>query len=174
MKKIIRIGTFETNSSSSHSLIVTKNNDIDIIDLDDIDLDEDGKFMVGRHNSCFDRSPDAPLFHFQEKLKYLIAVYQDNPEVLKELEQITMKVVPGCTGFVYNCVDGWGYTYYGYVDGESAQMIKKFFDKNDISFENFLLNKKYVIILDGDEYNMWETLRECNLINFNNIVEEYW
>lgn len=172
MEKIIRKNIFETNSSSSHSLIVTKIDDIDIINLNNIDLDENGKFIIGDYESCYNRSPDAPLFHFQDKLKYLVAAYQDNQNAMRELEDIAIKVIPGCTGFVYNYVDGWGDTFYGYVDGESREMVKKFFNTHNVSFEDFLLNKKYVIILDGDEYNIWETLKECHLINLDNIIEE--
>lgn len=45
--------------------------------------------------------------------------------------------------------------------------LKKYFEENNLTVEEFLLSKKYVIIIDGDEYYIWKDLKELGLINKN-------
>lgn len=61
----------------------------------------------------------------------------------------------------------------GYVDHESADLLRSFLEKKDITLEEFLINKKYCVVIDGDEYCEWEKMKETALINKDNIVDEY-
>lgn len=45
--------------------------------------------------------------------------------------------------------------------------LKRYFEENNLTVEEFLLSKKYVIIVDGDEYYIWKDLKELGLINKN-------
>lgn len=60
--------------------------------------------------------------------------------------------------------------YAGYVDED---MLSGFLKKEDISIEEFLMNKRYVVIQDGDEYCYWEDIKDTGLINMDIIDHEY-
>lgn len=58
----------------------------------------------------------------------------------------------------------------GYVDGD---MLSGFLEKENISLEEYLTNKKYVVIQDGDEYNEFGNFKRSGLINLDAIDHEY-
>lgn len=68
-----------------------------------------------------------------------------------------------------------GYWYYkepytGYVD---ENILSTFLKYENISLEEFLINKKYVVIQDGDEYCYWDDIKKTGLINMDMIDHEY-
>ena len=60
--------------------------------------------------------------------------------------------------------------YTGYVDED---ILSGFLKKENISIEEFLLNKRYVVIQDGDEYCYWQNIKDTGLINMDMIDHEY-
>ena len=60
--------------------------------------------------------------------------------------------------------------YMGYVDED---ILSGFLEKENITIEEFLLNKRYVVIQDGDEYCYWQDIKDTGLINMNMIDHEY-
>lgn len=62
---------------------------------------------------------------------------------------------------------------YGYIDHGSSGLLQSFLDKNNISIRDFLVQKKYIVIIDGDEYYEWAKLKRSGLFNVNKIVKEY-
>lgn len=60
--------------------------------------------------------------------------------------------------------------YTGYVD---ENILSGFLQKENISIEEFLLNKRYVVIQDGDEYCYWQDIKDTGLINMDMIDHEY-
>ena len=175
MKKVIRRGIFESNSSSSHSLIITKNTEIE--DFSNFRLREDGTLEIWWDRDLeFDRSPEAPLIDFYGRLKYLIASYSNDEEKINEIAETVKELIPGCTGIKfpkqYRWRDDKEYIYYGYVDHQSSGILHRYLSKYNVSFKEFLTNKKYIIILDGDEYCMWDAMKESGLINKDYIKQE--
>lgn len=59
------------------------------------------------------------------------------------------------------------------IDHQSATLLKSFLEREHITLRDFLLNKKYIIIITGDEYDDWENLKRSGLINKDNIIFEY-
>lgn len=59
----------------------------------------------------------------------------------------------------------------GMVDED---ILSGFLQKEGISLEEFLINKKYIVIQDGDEYNYFRDMKDCNLINMEAIDHEYF
>ena len=231
MKKQIRRCVFETNSSSMHSLVVTKKNDRyskdEILNgfylFYDKETGEDGIWEVRDDDLEFGRYPFRSLGNFHDKWLYacasLVREYKD--EVYNELERIALKHVPGLkkiqmplttehipdkynTNFKDNeyyqeygktedeLVEylmqkekDWGVEihywesngywcfkkpYTGYVD---ENILSGFLEKENISIEEFLLNKRYVVIQDGDEYCYWQDIKDTGLINMDIIDHEY-
>ena len=66
----------------------------------------------------------------------------------------------------------WHYDkpYTGYVD---ENMLGGFLKSEGISLEEYLTNKKYVVIQDGDEYCYWQNMKAIGLVNMDAIDHEY-
>ena len=58
----------------------------------------------------------------------------------------------------------------GYVD---ENILSGFLEKENISLEEYLTNRKYVVIQDGDEYNEFGNFKRSGLINLDVIDHEY-
>ena len=63
--------------------------------------------------------------------------------------------------------------YFGYVDHESSSLLQDFLDEQKISLEKFLVNKKYLVVVDGDEYCEFEKLLNSGIINKGIIDYEF-
>lgn len=60
--------------------------------------------------------------------------------------------------------------YIGHVDED---MLSGFLEKENISLEEYLTNKKYVVIQDGDEYGYFRDMKRAGLVNMDAIDHEY-
>lgn len=60
--------------------------------------------------------------------------------------------------------------YTGYVDED---ILSGFLERENISLEEYLTNKKYVVICDGDEYCYYRDMKNAGLINMDAIEREY-
>lgn len=234
MKRQIRRSTFETNSSSMHSLTVMKRNERYTPEeiMEDMWLSDDKET---REKDCvwniwnesdldFGRSPFRALATFKEKWLYACAslVRDYNDDTYKELVGIALKYVPNLkkvvmpttTGTIENkdnprfANDEWtqkygktedelaeylmqkekdwdmeieyweterGYwkydkPYTGYVDKD---ILSGFLKNEGITLEEYITNKKYVVIQDGDEYCYWDDMKKAGLVNMDAIDHEY-
>lgn len=187
MKRVIRRGVFETNSSSMHSIVVTKN------ELTN-DNHDDYFHVWGYSNKIhfwhgdieFDRSPFEVLVTARDKLRYAYASFfgyearehvdeDGNPddelrERMESFDSVVASVFDGYTGMDY--YDSLNDDEWGYVDHESSSLLRDFLNKEDISLEEFLRNPKYIVVIDGDEYQVFKSMKEANLINKDNLVME--
>lgn len=184
MKRQIRRNVFETNSSSMHSLVIKKEscyyNDKELrtgiwsLDRGVIDT-------YSEDDLTFGRTPFRCLSTFFEKVKYSIASlcgYRNNAnEIFKTIENIVKEVIPECKEIILPLVYHYDLDYegedelsYGHVDED---ILTPFLEKYEIPLKEFLTNKKYVVIVDGDEYCIWEEMKESGLVNEEEIEEEY-
>lgn len=99
MKRQIRRGCFESNSSSQHSLVVMKKNDHYTPEeiKKEFYLGEHGVWDVWDDSLDFGRSPFRTLGTFKTKWLYACAslVEEYNDDAYKELEALAFKYVPG-------------------------------------------------------------------------------
>lgn len=107
MKKQVRKNVFETNSSSMHSLVITKTSDKytseeimkDIYLSDDNSTNEEDCIwkIWDEDKLYFGRSPFKVLSSFRDKWLYALAslVGEYNDKVYKELERIAKKNIVG-------------------------------------------------------------------------------
>lgn len=64
--------------------------------------------------------------------------------------------------------------YYGEIDHQSRTVLGDWFKKHpDVSLEEFLINKKYIIVIDGDESFVWDKYKAAKIINTDMIESEY-
>lgn len=60
--------------------------------------------------------------------------------------------------------------YTGYVD---ENILGGFLERENISLEEYLTNKKYVVIQDGDETCYWNAMKKTGLVNMDIVDYEY-
>ena len=121
----------------------------------------------------FGRSPFRCLSTFESKARYAIASLcrygEEGVAKFKEIEKLVTEIIPECAYIKLPMNDWSDNVYYGYVDED---ILTPFLEKENISLKEFLTNKRYVVIVDGDEYCIWESLKESGLVNMNEIERE--
>ena len=174
----IRKGIFETNSSSTHALIMLKE-DKPLPQFVDVEwrLNSKGLLYLWEDDLEFGRSPFALLNDWYHRLCYAIA--SSDEEGREQIEEICYSRIPGFCGFEFprnqwydaDRDDPSEEYCYGYIDHQSVGLLDAFLSKHNISMENFIFNDRYIVVIDGDEYNVFDTLRSLPVWN-ENAVED--
>ena len=176
----VRNNVFETTSSSSHSLVITTLNEHYTEDemRKNVYIRENGIVRIWASSLEVYREPFDILCTFESKARYAIAA--SNGNLVADVQDIFRKYIDGFTNFVF------AQTYKSYDDeemindygGTDDYLIEGWLKKYNISLEEFLTNKRYVVICDGDEYCIWDHLKESGLIRTDMIVSDsysdYW
>jgi hypothetical protein len=164
----IRQNVFETNSSSSHSLVVTKTDrhytDEEIREYLDYRIDDDGLIKLYSDEAYFGRSPFNILSTFREKMMYAYAcaVPMGEEDVVTEAVQ---EFIPEFKGIKYD-------RNYQSI-GTDDCLLFDWLGSAGVTLVEFLSNDKYKVICDGDEYCIWSHAKKSGLINMDFIEEEY-
>ena len=180
MKRQIRSGVFETNSSSMHSLVIKKNGNTCSDDelRKHLYLNRDNMWEIWDDDDIsFGRAPFQCLATFESKVRYAIASlcgWRDNrEEVFQEIEELVMEIIPECCGInlpkMHYSWENEDHLCYGHVDED---ILSGFLRDENISLKEFLTNKKYVVIVDGDEYCIWDSLKKSGLVDADEIEKE--
>lgn len=149
----------------------------------------------------FGRHPFRILTTFNDKVRYTLASMCrfKNDEVYKEVCDIIRSYIPEFKDFEckfevdtyskeyytedqiismfgeknYIGVDEywvvWGY-YLGSVDED---ILTGFLEKKNITIKEFITNKKYVVVVDGDEYYIFDKCKSSGIIDLAMIEDEY-
>lgn len=182
----IRRGSFETNSSSSHAIVYAPKSykDLDLVTDDYSYKIEDGVFYIGRYSGLYyGRSPFQVLYSFIDKLRYAYANFGD----CKDLLDIVQKYYPDVkriSRFQYkyneNNYNDWvkrgkpadeGY-YHNVFVGTDEPYLERWMKKYKFTLEEFLTDPHYVVIVDGDEYCIWDDMNKLGLVT-DNIDPDY-
>ena len=178
----IRDNTFETNSSSSHSLIIT--------DFDGkytpeemmkgIYLWDDKKTRMYESNLEFYRSPFSLLATFESKSRYAIA--SSDGRLADEVEKIWHKYIPNFNGFKFDMkTEEYDYDKKEWVDldepkpiygGTDDYQIEGWLKSYNVSLENFLTMRRYMVVCDGDEYREWYHILDSGLVDKSHIIHD--
>lgn len=62
---------------------------------------------------------------------------------------------------------------FGYIDHQSAGLLRKFLKTHGLSLEDFLVRKDILVVIDGDEYQIFTNMVDCGLIDIDNIEVQY-
>lgn len=161
----IRRSTFETNSSSQHSIVVSKKPfNTNEYFKSFIESLHDGELFVYHHELQYGRNPFQLLATFEEKLYYAMSVFYDRDlDIRKHIFEVCKSVAPEFTNFTFKYrnkqyVDDVDKMCDGYCDDD---ILRIYLNKNNITIEEFLLNPKYIVIVDGDEYCIWESIKSA-------------
>lgn len=155
MKIQIRQGVFETNSSSMHSLCILNHSDKNI-DTYTNKIDKNGIWKFEEGELDFYRYPFRFLHTFEGKVKYAIANY----ESIILISDIVKKYNPNFVRFKFA-------KSHGRIDtgGTDDYALNSWLENNNITLEEFLINPRYAVICDGDEYCTFDKLIDLGLIN---------
>lgn len=179
--KQIRRNVFETNSSSSHSLVITTDNEH--YTREEINKNfymTDGIVRLWESSLEFYRSPFDMLVTFKDKLRYAIA--SSNGNLVDECREICKKYVDGFTDFEFNTKDYvWDSEVKDYVEtddpipnygGTDDYQIEGWLKKYNVSLEEFLTNKRYIVVVDGDEYQIFDHIKKSGLFDISKIIHD--
>ena len=180
----VRNNCFETNSSSSHSLVITNKDNGRYTPEEALDSlywmrdgwwEPYGKLYFGRH-------PFQVLSTFSDKLRY---VYAHTPFRIRPSKKhkwnnysamywvINNKIKKFLPGFKGIRVPR------GTRIGTDDHCLWGWLKKADITLEEFLMNKNIIVICDGDEYCVWTGMKKLGLVTKDNIKlaipeREWW
>lgn len=178
----IRDNTFETNSSSSHSLIITdfdgKYTSEEM--MKGIYLWEDKETRMYESHLEFYRSPFSLLATFESKSRYAIA--SSNGRLADEVEKIWYKYIPNFNGFKFDMkTEEYDYDKKDWVDldepkpiygGTDDYQIEGWLKSYNVSLEDFLTMRRYMVVCDGDEYREWYHILDSGLVDKSHIVHD--
>lgn len=180
--KQIRRNVFETNSSSSHSLVITTDNEH--YTREEINknfyVTKKGIARLWESSLEFYRSPFDMLVTFKDKLRYAIA--SSNGNLVDECREICKKYVDGFIDFEFDTKDYvWDSEVKDYVEakvpvpnygGTDDYQIEGWLKKYNVSLEEFLTNKRYIVVVDGDEYCVWSNIKDSGLVDVKKIIHD--
>ncbi len=182
MKQYIRFNTFETNSSSMHSLVVTKTcrqYTHDELNFGHYPEDKEYKlFDMCYSDPQFERFPFQVLRTPREKLMYYIGWYVGYKDD-KDKEQMVLNFLSNKLNLPIEDIkiklydknwDDDEIDYYPKVyPNDTGEDVFECLENHNVSFEEFIMDPRYTVIIDGDEYRELEHMFECNLIDISNI-----
>ena len=180
--KQIRRNVFETNSSSSHSLVITTDNEH--YTKEEINknfyVTKKGIVRLWESSLEFYRSPFDMLVTFKDKLRYAIA--SSNGNLVDECREICKKYVDRFIDFEFDTKDYvWDSEVKDYVEtnepipnygGTDDYQIEGWLKSYNVSLEEFLTNKRYIVVVDGDEYNCWRHIKDSGLVDTSKIIHD--
>lgn len=179
--KQIRRNIFETNSSSSHSLVITTDNEH--YTREEINKNfymTDGIVRLWESSLEFYRSPFDMLVTFKDKLRYAIA--SSNGNLVDQCRELCCKYVDGFVDFEFDTKDYvWDSEVKDYVEtddhipnygGTDDYQIEGWLKYYNVSLEEFLTNKKYIVVVDGDEYCVWSNIKDSGLVDVKKIIHD--
>ena len=187
----IRRNVFETNSSSMHSLVITKQSRT--YTKEELALDYNPEyhkaFELWRYcdesDMSYERSPFQILATPLEKLRYYSAFTlgtwrgEPNKEDVDRIKNFVMKqtgIYDPTKVFLYR-VNPWHRQEnknknYGVVySNDTGEDPMHFVKRKGIDWEDLILNPKYIIIVDGDEIQNFKDLVEARIINTDNFED---
>lgn len=62
---------------------------------------------------------------------------------------------------------------FGSVDHQSAGLFQRFLEKYNFTLEDYLIRKDIIVIIDGDEYYLFDTMVDAGIVDKNAIQIKY-
>ena len=190
MKQVIREGTFETNSSSMHSLVITKR--VRQYTKEELALNYDPKYEkefqlwgYDEDDMYYGRWPFRVLNTPLEKLRYYSAYVLGSYKKRKkeDIDRIVNFVMKQ-TGITdpnkvflfkrFNLIGQTGFKSKSYGDvspNDTGEDPMDFVERKGIDWEDLILNPKYIIIVDGDEIQHFKPLIKSEVIDTDNFED---
>jgi len=181
----IRTGTFETNSSSSHSLVIAPKAYTEVYSYMKNEIPnhmiEDGVLYLSKYGGLyFGRSPFQILYTMEDKIRYAYACTEYDQELREELIKLIKKLNPEIirvSEFEYKyeedryrewVAEGKPEKEYFWVKhpsvGTDEAYLQSWMEQHNFTLEEFITNPHYVVIVDGDEYNYFKDMWKLGIV----------
>lgn len=180
----IRKSMFETNSSSSHSIIISKNTNNNTKDYFTHDWTNYPTLKLDEDDLSWGRSPFEFLNTFESKLCYLIPSIKFTEEKFNEIISIVNQILkenginveaniklPEIEEYDWKKGEYTGkmITYSGDIDHQSMGLFNGFITKYKLTYKEFLENPNIQVIIDGDEYCYFYDMIDTGIIDKNKV-----
>lgn len=171
----IRENVFETNSSSSHSIVVArapKSPAIENVGPNGYASYENGVLRLNEDNN-FGWGWEV-LTDWLDKFAYAVADLQYRERVLEDLlEKVKDRL--GCSYIIIPRRILWNDPSktepdYGYVDHQSCGTLLDFLEETGVDILDFIFDERYAVILDND--NNYGEYHDAFIAKLD--VDEYW
>ena len=183
----IRRNAFETNSSSMHSLVIVKKPKpytMQELSLFACNSETEFNLFDDRRDAIYERAPYRVLRTPLDKLKYYSAYILGTCNKLDKIVEIK-NFINQQTGIDQENINleyiethytrggkeiearGYGHVY----SNESGEDVFDFVKRKNINWKDLILNPKYIIIVDGDEYQLFKALFDSNILDANNFED---
>ena len=143
MKRQIRQGVFETNSSSTHSVVIAKGGKYDLTQLPA--LDENGNLEITSGEFGWEIETHTSVY---EKITYAATFAKNYGSQIEMLTRV-LKEYTGAKEVKYIKQDD--YYDFGYIDHQSVDEAASIFDSKE-SLVNFLFNPASYFETDNDNH----------------------
>lgn len=163
MKKRIRKGIFESNSSSSHSLSISRMQNYDYTSLrQHIDLDgilhiypKDFEWEINEYSFPYDKTQYAlAMINMTEgEGRGETDIYET--EGFQLLKSTIMENIPECTDVVVEVNDDPWSSPFGHIDHQSCECYKSlqhFLNDYDVTLEEFIFSTGVILKTDNDNH----------------------
>ena len=172
----IRRGVFETNSSSSHVIVLTnescKTGYAAYATCGNLHKDKKtGETVLFIEGHDFDR-------HFEiftswiDRLSYSLASFKYNDIMIEQILDIVKKRRPDIDRFEFTETYE-GETDYGEVDHQSSNLLRDMIYEAGVKLEDFIFNDHFILFCDGDEYQVFNTLGKTGIIDMKNLEKVF-
>lgn len=170
----IRNGVFETNSSSSHSIVIMKEGTKlpDVVDAD-WRTGDDGIISFYESDLEFGRAPFDLLTDWCGRLRYAIADTDGEEDSLEQLREICRRRIMNFVDFDFEVSRWSGNPQTGYIDHQSKGVLSGALTKYKATLEDFIFDDRYIVVIDGDEYNVFDRFTESGMFNAKNVKDVY-
>ena len=125
---------------------------------------QNGVWMLREGDIHFGRSPYRVLGTVEGKARYALAGYGADEARRAEILSIVREVYPEIMEIAFPTYSYSGSVDYGYVEDDCMPV--------DVSLRDFILDKRYVVISDGDEYCVWSDFKDTPLFNKSEYTHE--
>lgn len=191
-KLTVRSGMFETNSSSMHSLVIAREpkpytereKRLDhYYKTGPLKLENEYFHLFGEwedeDKTRYGRSPFRVLRTPLEKLRYYVAGFLGGYDYDAEVDEVAeipiKKFISRQTGIPEANIKIRTYDRdepYGVVErNDTGESPIDFIKERGISMEEFVLNPKYIVVIDGDEYQEFMKLFESRLLTVETVED---
>lgn len=172
----IRRGIFETNSSSSHVIVLTNESCETNYDTYATcghlrNIKKTGENVLFIEGHYFDRNFEV-FTSWIDRLSYSLASFKHNDIMIEQILDIVKKRRPDIDRFKF-AKTYEGETDYGTVDHQSSSLLRDMINDAGVKLEDFIFNDHFILFCDGDEYQVFDTLGKTGLINTKNLEKVF-
>lgn len=181
-----REGVFETNSSSSHSIVIKR--PLSTLVDEKNKRSSSGCGYIDREHKLHIHENDfswgfSVLCHWIDRFAYALAAYGYDESIMNRIidsvleshQEVKDIAINGFRDRKFENLDDddlWERSY-GHIDHQSIGLLQEFLEHKQITVLDFINDDKYIVIIDNDNSNVFGNIMECGLFDKNAIAERF-